>query len=68
MTKTAKGPQNIPEVGDPCRLRGRPPRGKLLRVNPNNLWARVEWASEAPGPILVHLHELERVRTNEHPH
>lgn len=60
-----KGPQNIPQVGDDCRLRGRAPRGKLAAVNDSTLWARVEWAEDAKGPVLVHLHELERLDSNE---
>jgi hypothetical protein len=35
--------------------------GTLKRVN-DMKWARVDWDAEAPGPIVVHLFELEKTQ------
>lgn len=55
-----KPPPNIPAIGERCKLRGRPARGWLRKVNELNRWADVEWDADARGPSVVHLWELER--------
>lgn len=59
----AKAPPNLPAVGDDVKLRGRTSFGKLIGLNEQNLWARVDWdpTVAAQCPKLCHLYELERI-------
>ena len=56
----SKKPPQLPEIGERCKLRGRPLRGILRKVNDINKWAEVEWDIDARGPTVVHHWELER--------
>lgn len=57
----SKAPDKLPCVGDSVQLRGRPQFVGILRiVNPLNNWARIDWRCEKPGPLICHLHELEK--------
>jgi len=55
-----KPPKDLPSVGERVCLRGRSARGTLREVNALNSWAKVEWAADARGPLIVHHWELER--------
>lgn len=59
MTKAHKGPSDIPERGDRCRMRGKPRFvGTLLRYDPDNNWATVAWDNR-DGPTVCHRFELQ---------
>lgn len=48
-----------PATGTRVKLRGREPNGTLMSVSVDG-WSRVLWSPEAPpGPIWVHIDELE---------
>jgi hypothetical protein len=59
--KESKPPVKTPVVGDRVRLRGRGATGVLRAVRENNKWSDVEWDINAPGPLIVHLFELEQL-------
>lgn len=59
MAKMATGWLNLPDLNDRVRLRSKGIEGRVVFVNPENNWARVEW--EEKGPTLCHLYELEKV-------
>ena len=58
--KTPKGPQNMPAIGDRCKMRGKEAAGQLVRITPDN-WAVVRWDGDKPGPRYCHLFELEKI-------
>ncbi len=55
-----KIPNNLPEIGDRCKMRGRKFEGVLKKVNPE-LWAWVDWSGHDLGPHICHLYELEKI-------
>jgi hypothetical protein len=58
-----KGPPNLPEIGDLCRMRGGQTEGVCAAVASGSLWTRVWWQGELPSrerPMLCHLYELEK--------
>ena len=59
LNKRAKAPPNLPDLNDRVRLRSKGIEGRVVFVNPENNWARVEW--ESKGPTLCHLYELEKI-------
>lgn len=56
-----KSLEPVPVVGDRVRLRGREPVGVLRQIDAESSWARVEWDSDAKGPDICHLRELQPI-------
>lgn len=58
----AKKPQNLAEVGDRVKMRGRGTTGKVTHINPDTKWTQVHWDKDGDqGPRFCHLYELERL-------
>lgn len=59
--KKAKGPPNLPERGDKCKMRGRKNNGVLWTIDDDSLWSKVIWEFPPGGPTYCHLYELEKM-------
>lgn len=59
MAKPKKKPEP-PAEGDVVHLKGRGKFGVLRRIDPERNWCWVDW--DVKGPLICHLHELERER------
>lgn len=57
----AKTPPNLPSEGDRVKLRGYKQQGKLIKLNPQRLWCKVEWDLPVRMPEICHLYELEKI-------
>lgn len=65
--KIRKAPSNIPELGERCKLRGRPASGVVEKIIREWQWAIVKWDEGITAPRIVHHHELERVSLAQSP-
>ncbi len=64
MKKKSKGPPDLPEIGDWCKMRGGNTIGICASVNKDTMWVNVWWQGlpqSRETPKWCHLYELEKV-------